>query len=87
MDYSSAEFSDAKIRSFLKVLLLHLAAKSETPSQDLQHLLREVLDELKEEVGSALRPRTHLKLVETSPDTEAPRPSFPAEGGLPSAGS
>ncbi|MCM2277174.1 MAG: hypothetical protein NDJ89_03795 [Oligoflexia bacterium] len=64
-EFTAPEFTDEKIRSFLKILLLHLAARSDAPSRDLQLLLRQVLDELRDEVGSALRPRNHLKLVET----------------------
>jgi hypothetical protein len=62
MDESKNKGQDA-VRSHLKVLLLHLAAKSENPSYDLQVLLREVLDELHLEVKEALSKKPHLQLI------------------------
>jgi hypothetical protein len=43
MDESKTGKTQELVRSHLKVLLLHLAAKSENPSQELQVLLREVI--------------------------------------------
>jgi hypothetical protein len=55
--------ADAAVRSHLKVLLLHLAAKSDNPSYELQMLLREVLDELHQEVKDALSKKPNLRLI------------------------
>ena len=52
------------VRQHLKVLLLHLAAKSDNPSGDLQELLEDVIDELHSEVESRLERRPSLKLVQ-----------------------
>lgn len=50
----------------MKILLLHLAAKSDSPEADLQAILREVLEELQNEVQEALRAKPALKLVGSS---------------------
>ena len=55
--------NQSKIRDYLKVLLLHLAAKSESPAIDLQELLCEVIEELHDETKEALQKKSHLKLV------------------------
>lgn len=52
------------VRQHLKVLLLHLAAKSENPSGDLQVLLEEVIDELHSEVEGRIEKKPKLKLVQ-----------------------
>jgi hypothetical protein len=57
------------VKRHLKVLLLHLAAKSEKPSVELQTLLHETIGELHAEVKAALRTRDHLRLVGTG-DTQ-----------------
>jgi hypothetical protein len=63
----SLEKAHALLRSHLKVLLLHLAAKSENPGYDLQVMLREVLDELHLEVKEALTKKPqHLRLMPMS---------------------
>lgn len=51
------------VRRHLKVLLLHLAARSENPSSELESLLHDVINELHKEVKEALEAKTHLKLV------------------------
>ena len=54
------------VRRHLKVLLLHLAARSENPSEDLENLLHDVINELHQEVKDALEAKTHLRLVSVS---------------------
>jgi hypothetical protein len=54
------------VRRHLKVLLLHLAAKSENPSHELEALLHDVINELHQEVKEALEAKTHLRLVTSS---------------------
>lgn len=51
------------VRRHLKVLLLHLAAKSENPSHELEELLHDVINELHSEVKAALEAKKHLRLV------------------------
>ncbi len=51
------------VKTQLKVLLLHLAARSKSPSAELESLLHEVIDELHEEVRQALEQRAQLRLV------------------------
>ena len=51
------------VRRHLKVLLLHLAAKSDHPSRELEELLHDVINELHREVKDALEARSHLRLV------------------------
>ena len=51
------------VRRHLKVLLLHLAAKSDNPSVELEALLHDVINELHQEVKDALEAKTHLRLV------------------------
>jgi hypothetical protein len=51
------------VRRHLKVLLLHLAAKSDSPSQELEALLHDVINELHKEVKDALEAKKHLRLV------------------------
>ncbi len=55
------------VRNQLKVLLLHLAAKSDNPGIELQVLLREVIEELHSEVKSTLKKNRHLNLVNQRP--------------------
>ncbi|MGK5085772.1 hypothetical protein WDW37_20985 [Bdellovibrionota bacterium FG-1] len=57
------------VRRHLKVLLLHLAARSEHPSRDLESLLQDVIEELHKEVKEALEAKKHLRLVVDSPDS------------------
>lgn len=51
------------IRRQLKVLLLYLAAKSESPDADLQRIIRDVLQELHQEVKECVMVKPRLKLV------------------------
>ena len=51
------------VRRHLKVLLLHLAARSKNPGADLEDLLHEVIDELHTEVKNTLEARSKLRLV------------------------
>lgn len=51
------------VRRHLKVLLLHLAARSKSPGSDLEDLLHEVIDELHAEVKNSLEARSKLRLV------------------------
>lgn len=53
-------------RRYLKILLLHLAAKSEHPSKELQAIIQEVLVELKEEVARTLANKRHLRIISTA---------------------
>lgn len=62
---------DHLIRIHLKALLLHLAARSSQPSVELQNILREVIDELHEEVSLALKRRAQLRLVDSQEITSA----------------
>jgi hypothetical protein len=62
MDQASG---DQLIRTHLKALLLHLASRSPHPSLELEDILKEVIDELHQEVASALKNRAQLKLVES----------------------
>jgi hypothetical protein len=64
-DRTNTQNDDHKelVRRHLKVLLLHLAAKSECPSQELEELLHDVINELHQEVKDALEAKTHLRLV------------------------
>lgn len=55
----------ATVRGKLKLLLFQLAAQSEHPSYELHHLLKEVLDELHEEVKKAIERKPKLQLVGT----------------------
>lgn len=57
------------VRRHLKVLLLHLAAKSENPSHELETLLHDVIDELHREVKEALEAKSHLRLVTGESET------------------
>jgi hypothetical protein len=55
------------LRRNLKMLLFELAARSETPGADLEHLLQDVISELYLEAKQALQERkSHLKLIMTS---------------------
>jgi hypothetical protein len=56
------------VRRHLKVLLLHLAARSKEPGRDLEDLLHEVIDELHTEVKNTLEARSKLRLVSASHD-------------------
>jgi hypothetical protein len=69
-DQTTPQKDDHKdlVRRHLKVLLLHLAAKSDNPSQELEALLHDVINELHKEVKEALEAKTHLRLV--MPQTE-----------------
>jgi hypothetical protein len=52
------------LRKNLKILLVYLAAKSETPSADLETLLQEVIGELHAEAKQVLEGKTrHLRLI------------------------
>jgi hypothetical protein len=51
------------VKTQLKVLLLHLAARSKHPSAELEGLLHEVIDELHAEVKAALDQRAQFRLV------------------------
>lgn len=54
------------LRRNLKILLVYLAAKSETPSADLETLLHEVIAELHTEAQEALETKKcHLRLIGT----------------------
>lgn len=57
------------VRDHLKVLLLHLAAKSDNPGFELQLLLREVIEELHAEVKSSLKSKNHLRVVDLPTDS------------------
>jgi hypothetical protein len=65
MDDTNSQKDDHKelVRRHLKVLLLHLAARSENPSFELESLLHDVINELHQEVKDALEAKTHLRLV------------------------
>jgi hypothetical protein len=64
-DRTNTQKDDHKelVRRHLKVLLLHLAAKSENPSFELETLLHDVINELHREVKDALEAKKHLRLV------------------------
>ena len=62
-DNRSEKDHAALVKSHLKVLLLHLAARSDHPSEDLEELLHEVIHELHTEVKAALEQRAQLRLV------------------------
>jgi hypothetical protein len=70
-DRTNTQNDDHKemVRRHLKVLLLHLAAKSDNPSQELECLLHDVINELHKEVKEALEAKTHLRLVVGHPET------------------
>lgn len=70
-DRTNTQKDDHKdlVRRHLKVLLLHLAAKSDNPSQELEALLHDVINELHTEVKEALEAKSHLRLI--SPQTES----------------
>jgi hypothetical protein len=70
-DTTNTKTDDHKdlVRRHLKVLLLHLAAKSDNPSVELEALLHDVINELHREVKEALEAKTHLRLV--MPESEA----------------
>ena len=51
------------VKTQLKVLLLHLAARSSSPSADLEDLLHEVIEEIHTEVKQALDQRSQFRLV------------------------
>ena len=51
------------LRRTLKVLLLQLAAKSPDPSGELRQMIAEVINELHDDVRSAIRERSPLRLV------------------------
>lgn len=57
------DLSIDQLRHYLKVILLQLAAKSDTPAMELQDILHEVLAELDSEVKTALRAKRHLKII------------------------
>ena len=65
MDENRTQENDA-IRSYLKALLLHLAAQSKNPAFELQIILREVIDELHDEVKESLKKKKHLRVVNAS---------------------
>jgi len=65
---SGGDYQDM-VRRHLKVLLLHLAAKSDNPSVELEALLHDVINELHKEVKDALEAKTHLRLVVAPADT------------------
>jgi hypothetical protein len=69
-DRTNSQNDDHKdmVRRHLKVLLLHLAARSENPSTELENLLHDVINELHKEVKEALEAKTHLRLVTGAPD-------------------
>jgi hypothetical protein len=64
-DRTNTQKDDHKelVRRHLKVLLLHLAARSENPSFELEALLHDVINELHREVKDALEAKKHLRLV------------------------
>ncbi len=70
-DRTNTQKDDHKdlVRRHLKVLLLHLAAKSENPSQELEALLHDVINELHGEVKAALEAKSHLRLIVPQPET------------------
>jgi hypothetical protein len=51
------------LRRTLKVLLLQLAAKSPDPSGELRQMIADVINELHDDVRSAIRERSSLRLV------------------------
>jgi hypothetical protein len=54
------------LRKNLKILLVYLASKSDTPSADLEALLQEVIAELHSEAKEALESKkSHLRLIAT----------------------
>lgn len=54
------------LRKNLKILLVYLASRSETPSADLETLLQEVIAELHSEAKQALdSKKSHLRLIAT----------------------
>lgn len=65
MDNINDDFQ-TEVRNQLKVLLLYLAAKSESPSHDLQIVIREVLEELHSEVKETIKKQPHLKLLKVN---------------------
>jgi hypothetical protein len=62
MDKSEGETQDL-LKRHLKAVLFQLASKSENPSYDLQIILREVLEELHQEVQETIKKKPHLHLV------------------------
>lgn len=68
MDETRGKAQDL-VRNHLKVLLLHLAARSENPGLELQALLREVIEELHAEVKSSLKAKCHLRVVDLPADS------------------
>ena len=50
------------LRRTLKVLLLQLAAKSPDPSGELRQMIAEVINELHDDVRTAIRERTQSSL-------------------------
>ena len=60
---AEADDYQAMVKTQLKVLLLHLASRSSSPSSDLEDLLHEVIDELHAEVKLAMDQRAQFRLV------------------------
>jgi hypothetical protein len=60
------------LRRTLKVLLLQLAAKSPDPSGELRQMIAEVINELHDDVRSAIRERSasSLRLVSGSKSSD-----------------
>ncbi|HLE01724.1 MAG TPA: hypothetical protein VJB59_15790 [Bdellovibrionota bacterium] len=55
---------DPLLRKAIKMLLLQLAARTENPAHHLDHVLREVIQELYVESKNALEEKkSHLRLV------------------------
>lgn len=65
MDRPEGDTQDL-LKRHLKAVLFQLAAKSDNPSYDLQIILREVLEELHQEVQETLKKKPHLTLVASS---------------------
>ena len=56
-----------QVREQLKILLYFLAKTSDQPGRELQDLLREVINELYEEVAAATEAQKKIKLVVSNP--------------------
>ena len=66
MDQATTEL---KLREQLKILLYYFAKYSEQPGQELQEMLREVIQELYAEVAEATAAKKKIKLVVSNPQT------------------
>lgn len=64
MDQATTE---SKLREQLKILLYYFAKHSEQPGQELQEMLREVIQELYYEISEATAAKKKIKLVVSNP--------------------